>query len=163
MPSLTRSSGTEQWRICLSGDDPCGMAEPAVSYVDYILLRDHDEVLEEFVRHTDSLPSIDDFEAQLRRDDPDFEENAARAHEARYRELFSVVEAGSLSRVYVERITRKITQAELANLASTQQPNISRIEKPGRQISANLAKRLADVFDMDYRELLSWQKPAFRC
>lgn len=154
MPSLTGSSVAQQWRICIPDDELCIPAERASSYVSYIHLRDYDEVLEEFVRHTDSLPSLDDFEAQLRREDPNFEENAARAHETRYRELILEVEAGRLSRVYVERITRRMTQAELARRTDSHQPNISRVEKPGQPISAKFAKRLAVVFEMDYREFL---------
>ena len=154
MPSLTGSSVAEQWRICIPDDEPCTPAEPVSSYVSYIRLRDYDEVLEEFVRHTDSLPTLDDFEAQLRTEDPNFEENAARAHEARYRELLFEAEAGRLSRVYVERITRRMTQTELADRADSHQPNISRIERPGQTISAKFAKRLGVVFDMDYREFL---------
>lgn len=155
MSSLTNSTAIPQATLCVSGEDhACGAAMPAGFCHQYIILRDPEEVLADFIRHVDSLPSLDDFTEELRQKDSAFEENSARAHEERYNELLSEAEAGVLSRVYVERITRGMTQAELAGLIDTRQPNISRIENPDRQLSPRVAKRLGEVFCLDYKELL---------
>jgi DNA-binding XRE family transcriptional regulator len=119
-----------------------------------INLRDQDEVRAEFEERISSLSTLGDFKKRLRAKDPDFDAHYNKARRERYRELLREAKAGSLSRAYVERIHHRMSQSELAKRLNTQQPNISRMERTGHTIRVQMAKRLAAVFEIDYREFL---------
>jgi transcriptional regulator with XRE-family HTH domain len=77
------------------------------------------------------------------------------ADEELYRESLRAVEAGQLSRIAAERLRLGITQADLAERAEMQQPNISRLERPRAAMTVSTARRLARALGMDdYRDLL---------
>lgn len=108
-----------------------------------------------FEAHVASLPTLEDLIEDARRDDPDFDEHFATADEELYRESLRAVDAGQLSRIAAERLRLGITQADLAERAEMQQPNISRLERPRAAMTVSTARRLARALGMDdYRDLL---------
>lgn len=52
------------------------------------------------------------------------------------------------------RYRENLTQTELGELIGVDQPNISKMEKGERSIGKTIAKRLAEVFKVDYRLFL---------
>jgi len=52
------------------------------------------------------------------------------------------------------RYREKLTQKELGDLIGIKQSNISLMEKGKRRIGKDVAKRLANVFNTDYRKFL---------
>jgi len=106
-------------------------------------------------RRLASLPTLDDLEAELRRDDPDLDGRLGRARALRGDELRQAAARGAASRLAAERMIRGWTQAELAARAGMEQANISRLERPGALMRIETARRLAAALGLDdYRELL---------
>jgi len=59
---------------------------------------------------------------------------------------------GNSLRAY--RYREELTQAELAKKSGIPQANISAMEKGKRPIGLNIAKRLADILNCDYKKLV---------
>lgn len=113
------------------------------------------DVADDFDRHFERLPSLDDIETELRASSPDFDRYLEDARVSRRRSLMKEVDQGQLSRVAAERTLKGMTQSQLARAAGMRQSNISRIEKPGYVMSPRTARRLAAALSVDdYRELL---------
>lgn len=53
-----------------------------------------------------------------------------------------------------ERIARRLSQKELGKAVGMAASNISELERGKRSVSKKVARRLADVFDADYRMFL---------
>jgi DNA-binding XRE family transcriptional regulator len=110
---------------------------------------------DEFDKHLESLPTLDNLADRFRGDDPEFDQCLAEAKSERYLELLGEVEAGRITRLTAERVQAGLTQAELAARAGLQQPNISRLEKPGAGMSRDTAMKLARALGIEsYRVLL---------
>ena len=108
-----------------------------------------------FEAHVATLPTLSDLMEGFRSQDPDFDAHYSAADDELYQESLAAVGAGELSRLTAERIRARLTQAELAERAGMQQPNISRLEKPGATIGLSTARRLAGALGLDdYKVLL---------
>ncbi len=74
-----------------------------------------------------------------------------------YDEAMNILLAGAPQGAVMLRGLRNregITQAELGKLLDIEQTNISKMELGKRQIGKQIAKRLAKIFDTDYRLFL---------
>lgn len=77
-----------------------------------------------------------------------------KAEDELHDELYREVLAGKLNRVKYHRLVNNMDQKTLAKLSGVKQPNISRIERPGYTADAETYKKLAKVFNINYKELL---------
>ena len=74
-----------------------------------------------------------------------------------YDEAMQILLAGEPQAAVMLRGLRKregITQAELGELLGVEQTNISKMERGKRQIGKKIAKRIEELFDIDYRLFL---------
>ncbi len=69
-------------------------------------------------------------------------------------ELWDEVVNGRMTRVKYFRIINNLTQKELAEKAHIKQPDVSRIEKAGYRGSIATYKKLADILNVNYKELM---------
>jgi hypothetical protein len=103
--------------------------------------------------HCDDLTDIDDLIAKYTATDADkkaFQQAQQELHE----ELRQDVLAGKLNKVKYYRLISSMDQKMLSDLTGIKQSNISRIERLGYTADIDTYKKIAGVFNIDYKELL---------
>lgn len=108
-----------------------------------------------FREYVGSLATLADLLAASRKLHPDFDEQLRIARETRYRTHLNQVRKGVISRLVAERLRCGMTQKELAQKVGMDQPNISRLERPGTNMNRTTAERLAKALGVgNFRDLL---------
>jgi hypothetical protein len=103
--------------------------------------------------HCEDLMDIDDIVAKYTATDQDKAE-LIQAEKELHEELYQEVLKGNLNKVKYHRLIRNMDQQTLSKLSGIKQPNLSRIERYGYEADADTYKKIAAVFEIDYKELL---------
>lgn len=103
--------------------------------------------------HCEDLTDIDDVIARYTSSEKG-KKAMQKAEKELHEELRQEVLDGRLNKVKYYRLVNNIDQKTLAQLSGIKQPNISRLEKPGYTADADTYKKLASVFNINYKELL---------
>jgi ribosome-binding protein aMBF1 (putative translation factor) len=103
--------------------------------------------------HCDDLIDIDDVIAKYTTTEKG-KRALQKAEEELHRELHDQAKEGKLNRIKYYRLINNMDQKTLSHLSGIKQPNISRLERPGYSADTETYKKLAKVFNINYKELL---------
>ncbi len=106
-----------------------------------------------FTYHCDDLTDIDDLITKYTATDAG-KKAFQQAQEELHAELRQDVLTGKLNKVKYYRLINSMDQKTLSGLTGIKQSNLSRVERAGYTADIDTYKKIAEVFNIDYKELL---------